>query len=82
MDGKKKRFLAQVSAECREAFENWWGITNESQRVTIWQSIRKSENSMLTVGNMEIEVRIMLRFIQKRETLETGNSITVILSDF
>ena len=29
-----------------------------SQRI-IWQSIRKSESSMLTVGNMEIEVRIM-----------------------
>ena len=32
--------------------------TTASQRI-IWQSIRKSESSMLTAGNTEIEVRIM-----------------------
>lgn len=70
--GEKKRFLAQASAECREAFEKipsvlWGSIpfhcsilsqTTASQRI-IWQSIRKSESSMLTAGNTEIEVRIM-----------------------
>ena len=70
--GEKKRFLAQASAECREAFEKdpfcpvgihtlplQYLVTNHSESADNLQSIRKSESSMLTAGNTEIEVRIM-----------------------
>lgn len=83
--GEKKRFLAQASAECREAFEKipsvLWGFIpcrcsilsriTASQRI-IWQSIRKSESSMLTVGNMEIEVRIMLGLFRNGKHWKRG----------
>ena len=42
-----------------------------SQRI-IWQSIRKSESSMLTVGNMEIEVRIMLGLFRNGKHWKRG----------
>ena len=84
--GEKKRFLAQASAECREAFEKKSLLScggfipcrcsilsriTASQRI-IWQSIRKSESSMLTVGNMEIEVRIMLGLFRNGKHWKRG----------
>ena len=42
-----------------------------SQRI-IWQSIRKSESSMLTVGNTEIEVRIMLGLFRNGKHWKRG----------
>lgn len=83
--GEKKRFLAQASAECREGLKKipsvLWGFIpcrcsilsriTASQRI-IWQSIRKSESSMLTVGNMEIEVRIMLGLFRNGKHWKRG----------
>ena len=76
--GEKKRFLAQASAECPSVL---WGFIpcrcsilsriTASQRI-IWQSIRKSESSMLTVGNMEIEVRIMLGLFRNGKHWKRG----------
>ena len=42
-----------------------------SQRI-IWQSIRKSESSMLTAGNTEIEVRIMLGLFRNGKHWKRG----------
>ena len=83
--GEKKRFLAQASAECREAFEKdpfcpvgfipcHCSILSQitaNQRI-IWQSIRKSESSMLTAGNTEIEVRIMLGLFRNGKHWKRG----------
>lgn len=84
--GEKKRFLAQASAECREAFEKdpfcpvgihtlplQYLVTNHSESAdNLWQSIRKSESSMLTVGNTEIEVRIMLGLFRNGKHWKRG----------
>ena len=82
--GEKKRFLAQASAECREAFEKdpfcpvgihtlplQYLVTNHSESADNL-AIRKSESSMLTVGNTEIEVRIMLGLFRNGKHWKRG----------
>ena len=83
--GEKKRFLAQASAECREAFEKdpfcpvgihtlplQYLVTNHSESADNLAVIRKSESSMLTVGNTEIEVRIMLGLFRNGKHWKRG----------
>ena len=82
--GEKKRFLAHRRNAVRRLKKIpsvlWEFIPcrcsilsriTASQRI-IWQSIRKSESSMLTVGNTEIEVRIMLGLFRNGKHWKRG----------
>lgn len=84
--GEKKRFLAQASAECREAFEKnpfcpvgihtlplQYLVTNHSEsadNLAVNQKIRELYAYCGQYGNRS---SYNVGFIQKRETLETGN---------
>ena len=84
-DGGKKRFLAQASAECREAFERSFcpvGDLYPAIAVSCRESQRTADNLAVNqkigelyayCGQYGNRSSYNVGFVQKRETLETGN---------
>ena len=78
---RKMLKLAEVEKSAQLMAEVLWGFIpchcsilsqiTASQRI-IWQSIKKSESSMLTAGNTEIEVRIMLGLFRNGKHWKRG----------
>ena len=84
--GEKKRFLAQASAECREAFEKnpfcpvgihtlplQYLVTNHSESADNLAVNQKIGELYAYCGQYGNRSSYNVGFIQKRETLETGN---------
>lgn len=84
--GEKKRFLAQASAECREAFEKdpfcpvgihtlplQYLVTNHSESADNLAVNQKIGELYAYCGQYGNRSSYNVGFVQKRETLETGN---------